>query len=102
MTFYNIALPIVMYLVVAVVAFLLGRGIWKEIREAIKKDEKENSGKHLKGKLKEYGIVAAVGIVALVTVLMMKGGPLKDFSYKLWGYEPQPTIESPFFGDFDK
>jgi Na+/H+ antiporter NhaC len=85
----------IMIALVLGVAFLLGRGMWREFREAYRKDEKEKTNKHIKGKLTEYGIVLAVGLVALIAISYLKVGVFAGISERLWG-KPPPTIDSPF------
>jgi hypothetical protein len=85
----------IMIALVCGVAFLLGRGMWREFREALAKDKKQDTNKYFKGKLAEYGIVLAVGIVALIGISFLKTGPLSGISERLWG-KPAPTIDSPF------
>jgi hypothetical protein len=88
--------PYVMGALIGFVAFLIGRGIWREFRTALKRDEEEDTTKYFKGKLAEYGIVLVVGIVAVVVIGQLKTGPLKSWSEKLYG-KPPPTIDSPFY-----
>ncbi len=96
----------VVYLVVAVVAGFLIWQAFKEFREALRKDDKEKTNKHFRGKLLEYGILVVVGIVAAIVVTNLKGGPLSGLQERIWGYKQQTVeqekIESPFYGDFGK
>ena len=89
--------PYVMFALIGGVAFLIGRGMWREFRTALKRDEAEKTTKYFKGKLAEYGIVLAVGLIALVGISYLKAGPLKGWSEQLYG-KPLPTIDSPFHG----
>jgi hypothetical protein len=88
------------YIMVALVlgiAFLLGRGMFREFRTAYRKDEEEKTNKYIKGKMGEYAIVLAVGLMALIVISALKAGPLSALGEKLYG-KPAPTIDSPFHG----
>jgi hypothetical protein len=87
--------PYVMGALIGFVAFLIGRGIFREFRTALKRDDEEKTTKYFKGKLAEYGIVLAVGLIALIGVSYLKAGPLKGWSEQLYGKQ-LPTIDSPF------
>jgi hypothetical protein len=83
------------YIMVALVlgiAFLLGRGMFREFRTAYRKDEEEKTNKYIKGKMGEYAIV-----LALIVISALKAGPLSALGEKLYG-KPAPTIDSPFHG----
>ncbi len=96
--------PIGLYIACAIILGVMAWSSVKEFRTACRKDEDEQTNKHLKAKLIEYGIIAGVCLVALVAVLNLKSGPLKGLQERIWGpqTEQQETIESPFYGDFGK
>lgn len=96
--------PIGIFIAVAIILGVMGYTIFREVRAAARKDESEKTTKYLKGKLLEYGIIAAVCVVAALVVVNLKSGPLKGLQERIWGPQPeqQQRIESPFYGDFGK
>jgi hypothetical protein len=64
---------------------LLAFKVKKEFQEAIKKDEDEKTGKHLKRVLLTWGIVLGTGLVVGVVVFYLRGegflNTIREFLY---------------------